>query len=324
MNKILDIKNLSIGYQNEIQSNINVELSQGQLICLIGPNGIGKSTFLKTISKVIPSLSGEVILQNKNLNQLNNNDLSKLVGLVLTDHIDGFNLKAKDVIQMGRYPHTGFWGKLQSKDLEIINLVIQQIQIEDLVDRPFSELSDGEKQKVMIAKALVQKAPLLLLDEPTAFLDFPTKASLLVLLRKLAKTNHLGIILSTHDIELALKTADQIWLFSENHQLIKGMPEDLVLDGHINKVFENREMQFNQLSGHFEKFSKPKYHVRLIGNSIQMFWLEKALQRNDIGLNNKADISIRFEDEYILNDNKKHTSKHINIEDVICKLKMIL
>jgi len=324
MNKILDIKSLSIGYQSEIQKDINVELYEGQFVCLIGPNGIGKSTFLKTISNVIPAISGEVILQEENLLNLNSKDLSKLISLVLTDHIDGFNLRAIDVIRMGRYPHTGFWGKLNSEDVKIIEEYVRQIEIENLINRQFSELSDGEKQKVMIAKALVQQAPLMLLDEPTAFLDFPTKANLLVLLRKLAKNNNLGIILSTHDIELALKTADQIWLFTENHQLIKGMPEDLVLDGHINRVFNNKEMQFNPVSGNFERLSKCEKAVKLIGNSSPVFWLGKALQRNEIAIDDSSQVAIQYKDKFILTKNNQSPTIHFSIEEVLCELKKIL
>lgn len=324
MNKILDTKDLSIGYQHEIHKNINVELYESQFICLIGPNGIGKSTFLKTVSNVIPAISGEVKLQENNLSSLNNKDLSKLISLVLTDHIDGFNLRAIDVIRMGRYPHTGFWGKLNSKDSKIIEGFVHQIEIEDLVDRQFSELSDGEKQKVMIAKALVQQAPLMLLDEPTAFLDFPTKASLLVLLRKLAKNNKMGIILSTHDIELALKTADQIWLFTEDRQLIKGVPEDLVLSGHINRVFKNKEMQFNQISGHFERLSKCEKKVNLMGDSTQIFWMEKALGRNEIGTDDSSPISIRYENEFLLTKDNQAPTTHNSIEEVLNELNKIL
>lgn len=324
MKKILQINDLSIGYQKVIQDRINLQLFEGQFICLIGPNGIGKSTFLKTLSKVIPALSGEVFLIENEINTLNHKDLSRLIGLVLTDHIEGFNLKAIDVIQMGRYPHTGFWGQISITDEKIIEEVIKQIGINNLVNRLFSELSDGEKQKVMIAKALVQQAPLLLLDEPTAFLDFPTKASLLVMLRKLAKTNQLGVILSTHDIELALKTADQIWLFTEEHQLIKGMPEDLVLQGHINRVFKNKDMQFNVESGHFERQSHYNKTVDLIGDSNAIFWLEKALLRNDIGIDDNADICISYHDKFEIKKEKKVLNLFSTIEDVICELNKIL
>lgn len=324
MKKILQINNLSIGYQKAIQEQINLELFEGQFICLIGPNGIGKSTFLKTISKVIPALSGEVKLEENDINSIENRDLSKLIGLVLTDHIEGFNLKAMDVIQMGRYPHTGFWGKLNANDIKIIEEVIQQLDIETLIQRQFGELSDGEKQKVMIAKALVQQAPLLLLDEPTAFLDFPTKASLFIMLRKLAKTNNLGIILSTHDIELALKTADQICLFTKNHQLIKGMPEDLVLQGHINRVFKNKDIQFNQQSGHFERLNHFKKAVQIEGNSNAIFWLIKALIRSDIGIDKNANISISFNEKFEIKNEQKILNQYSSIEEVICELNKIL
>lgn len=324
MKQILNIQNLYIGYKQAIQKDISASLYPGQFICLIGPNGIGKSTLLKTISGIIAPLKGHINIDDKALKDLNHKSLSRLISLVLTDHIESYHLKAIDIISMGRYPHTGFWGKLSNNDQEIIEKVIHQIGIQPLSQRYFSELSDGEKQKVMIAKALVQEAPLMLLDEPTAFLDFPTKAGLLVLLRKLAKQNQMGIILSTHDIELALKTADQIWLLQNKDNLIKGMPEDLVLQGHIKKVFYNKEMQFNETTGHFEKMSKEKYAVNLIGESKEMYWLSKALQRNEIGTSRDAEISISYTDRFLLQSNSQRQTEHSTIEDVLCTLNQSL
>jgi len=324
MKKILEILKLGIGYQKTIQKDISADLYAGQFICLIGPNGIGKSTFLKTIANITPAISGNIFLNDRDIKSLSATEISKTIGLVLTDPIEGFNLKAIDVVQMGRYPHTGFWGKLNQDDLKIIEEVVQEVNIKNLVDRHFSELSDGEKQKVMIAKALVQQAPLLLLDEPTAFLDFPTKASLLVMLRNLAKQNQIGIILSTHDIELALKTADQIWLFPEANKLIKGVPEDLVLEGHINQVFHNDEMQFNQASGHFERIAKGNKSVNLQGDDTPMFWLSRALQRNEIGISEQSDIKVRFSDQFIIDAPNLKTTTYSNIEEVLCALNQLL
>jgi iron complex transport system ATP-binding protein len=144
------------------------------------------------------------------------------------------------------------------------------------------------------------------------------------MLRGLAKQNQMGIILSTHDIELALKTADQIWLFPQAHQLIKGVPEDLVLKGHINEVFHNNEMQFNQTSGHFERIVKGKKTINLQGESTPIFWLGRALQRNEIGISEQSDIQVRYDKQFILEAPNSKTTTYSNIEEVLCALNQIL
>jgi iron complex transport system ATP-binding protein len=325
MNKLLDIRHLNIGYDYPIKNDINLQLSESQFVCLIGPNGIGKSTLLKTISKTVPAISGSIKVLGKTLKELSTKEISKLISLVLTDYIETFNLTAIDVIRMGRYPHTGFWGNLNNSDKETINKTVDKLQIGHLINRQYGELSDGEKQKILIAKALVQDAPIMLLDEPTAFLDFPTKASLFVLLKKLVKISKMGIIISTHDIELALKTADQIWLFTENNRLIKGIPEDLVLDGHINQVFNNKDIQFNIKSGHFEKNTSFEKVVAIDGqDSIEMFWLKKSLIRNEIGVSKVASLSVSYIDQFVISSYENDIVKCNTIEDTIKEILKML
>ncbi len=303
--KLLEIKDLEIGYavkdqKKVIQHQLNLSLNEGELICLIGPNGVGKSTFLKTLGRIQAELSGDIIIDKTPISKISQQEFSRKLALVLTEQLDIPHMTTQDVISLGRYPYTGFWGNLQNKDLSIVIDTAKKVGIEHLLKRSYVELSDGEKQKVMIAKALAQQTPLMLLDEPTAFLDFPTKSSLLIMLRKLARQNKMGIILSTHDIELALKTADQIWLFPEHLKMISGIPEDLVLDGQILKVFKNDEMSFNIESGHFEKQFKANFNIEVKGDNIKSIWLKKALIRNEIAPVAPSDKHIICDEEYHL------------------------
>lgn len=326
-NILLELKQLEIGYKKSqriytVQSDLNLSLKEGELICLIGPNGVGKSTLLKTFGKIIPCISGEIKIYGKDLESLSQKDFSQSIGLVLTENIDVIHLRAIDIISMGRYPYTGFWGKLGKKDMAIVEQVAEMVGISNLLSRFFHELSDGERQKVMIAKVLAQKTPLMLLDEPTAFLDFPTKSSLLHMLKKLAREQKIGVILSTHDIELALKTADQIWLFPEHQKIIHGMPEDLVLEGEILKVFQNSEMTFDLETGHFEKVLKPIKSIQVNGTGHSAFWLKKAFLRNDISYHESSDWEVKCDEDFQVyhhNDLKKRVK---SIKEVLNYLKI--
>jgi len=324
---LLEIKDLQIGFSSKgqkiiIQDHLDLSIHGGELICLIGPNGVGKSTLLKTLGKIIPPLSGDILIHGKNYTSITNDEFSRNIGLVLTDHLDDSQLVAADVIAMGRYPYTGFWGKLKEKDWQIVEESAQKVGINQLLDRYFIELSDGEKQKVMIAKALAQQTPLMLLDEPTAFLDFPTKTSLLIMLRKLARMQNMAIILSTHDIELAIKTADQIWLFPEHQKSINGLPEELVLNGQIIDVFKNKEMTFDMKTGHFERIFTSKRALKVSGDSRNILWLKKALARNEVSIADHADLEIFFNGQYqILNKGKNICSLN-SIKEVLDHLKI--
>lgn len=325
--KLLEIKDLEIGYQVKeqkkvIQNHLNLSLNAGELICLVGPNGVGKSTFLKTLGRIQPELSGDIIIGDTPISKISQQEFSRKLALVLTEQLDIPQMSARDVISLGRYPYTGFWGNLQKRDLNIIIETAKNVGIEQLLHRTYIELSDGEKQKVMIAKALAQQTPLMLLDEPTAFLDFPTKSSLLIMLRKLARQNQMGIILSTHDIELALKTADQIWLFPEHLKMISGIPEDLVIEGQILKVFKSKEMAFNIGSGHFERQFQAQYNLEVKGDTIKANWLRKALIRNEISPLAPSDKYIVCDEDYHLYEQDKEIQSFQNISELLHFLKI--
>lgn len=206
----ISLSHLSVGYtaSQALVSDVNVELQSGQLHCLIGRNGIGKSTLLKTLTGFLPKLSGNLLLDGQGIETFTQQALARKISIVLTQKPDVQNLTVAEVIGLGRSPYTGFFGKLRVRDCAVVDDAIRSVGIEPLRHRMIQTLSDGERQKVMIAKALAQETPIILLDEPTAFLDFPSKAETFQLLRSMAHEKDKLIVLSTHDLELAMRFAD--------------------------------------------------------------------------------------------------------------------
>ena len=212
----IKLENLTIGCKDKVvQSNLNAVFESGQLVCLLGRNGIGKSTLLRTLAMFQPALGGEVILEEKALNSYSVQDLSRKLSIVLTRKPDVQNITVTEMVGLGRSPYTGFWGALHDADKIIVAEALRLVGIESMAERKIHTLSDGERQKVMIAKALAQQTPIILLDEPTAVLDFPSKVEILKLLGHLAKETDRTIILSTHDLELAARLADSLWQMDE-------------------------------------------------------------------------------------------------------------
>lgn len=206
------LSHLSVGYSpsQAVISDINVEVESGQLTCLIGENGIGKSTLLKTLTGFLPKLKGNLLLDNRDIHDFSQQQLARQVSIVLTQRPDVQNLTTEEIIGLGRSPYTGFFGRLRAEDRVIVEDAIVAVGIEKLRGRMIQTLSDGERQKVMIAKALAQQTPVILLDEPTAFLDFPSKAETFQSLRRMAHERDKLILLSTHDLDLAVRFADRL------------------------------------------------------------------------------------------------------------------
>ena len=209
---IISLSQLSVGYSlsHPVISDINLELKSGQLACLIGENGIGKSTLLKTLTGFLPKLNGSLLLDNRDIESFSQRELARQVSIVLTQKPDVQNLTIEEIIGLGRSPYTGFFGRLREEDRKVVDDAIATMGIEKLRGRMIQTLSDGERQKVMIAKALAQETPVILLDEPTAFLDFPSKAETFQSLQRMAHERDKLILLSTHDLELAVRFADSL------------------------------------------------------------------------------------------------------------------
>ena len=242
MGATITLKNLTIGYRSKHQlrtvaSAIHASLADSSLTCLIGPNGIGKSTLLRTLAGFQPALDGEIQLLGKPVSTYSAHELAKEVSIVLTSKLDVAQLTVKEVVGIGRSPYTGFWGTLSTTDEHIVEDALQQVGISCLASRNIQELSDGERQKVMIAKALAQQTNIIILDEPTAFLDFPSKVETLQMLRRLAHKEYKTILLSTHDVELALQLADNLWLMEAGHLSI-GTPRELADNGSLSRFIE--------------------------------------------------------------------------------------
>ena len=214
----ITLEQLSVGYKgfSPVVTGINVEIKSGELTCLIGSNGIGKSTLLKTLTGFLPKLGGRLLLDGRDIDLLSQHERAKYISIVLTYKTDVQNLSVAEMVGMGRMPYTGFWGKLNADDRKIVAEAINMVGINHLKDRMVQTLSDGERQKVMIAKALAQQTPIILLDEPTSFLDFPSKVEMLQLLHRLAKETDKVVFLSTHDLELALRIADLLVELDKN------------------------------------------------------------------------------------------------------------
>ena len=209
---IISLSHLSVGYSlsHPVIYDIDLELKSGQLSCLIGENGIGKSTLLKTLTGFLPKLKGSVLFDNRDITSFSQRELARQVSIVLTHKPDVQNLIIEEIIGLGRSPYTGFFGRLRIDDRVVVNDAIATMGIEKLRGRMIQTLSDGERQKVMIAKALAQETPVILLDEPTAFLDFPSKAETFQSLQRMAHERDKLILLSTHDLELAVRFADSL------------------------------------------------------------------------------------------------------------------
>ncbi|MDE6451490.1 MAG: ABC transporter ATP-binding protein, partial [Odoribacter sp.] len=245
----IQLRQLRIGYKDKshhkiVAENICCDLFSGELTCLLGTNGVGKSTLLRTLAGFQPKLNGQIILKDKELNEYTDRELSTVISVVLTEKCDIRNMTVRELVGMGRSPYTGFWGKLSREDREIVEKAIESVNIGQLASRMLHTLSDGERQKAMIAKALAQETPVIYLDEPTAFLDFPSKVEIMQLLHHLTRKTHKTIFLSTHDLELALQIADKIWLMDKTNGISTGTPEDLALKGNLSHFFARKGITF--------------------------------------------------------------------------------
>lgn len=264
--KMITLKNLVVGYPDgrhtrQLNHAANEEAHDGMLTCLIGANGAGKSTLLRTIAGFQLPLEGTVLLGGDDVRALSPRQRAERMAVVLTDRPDVMCTTVWEMVATGRAPFTGFWGRLSGKDRDIVTRSLRLVGIEWMADRTVASLSDGERQKVMIAKALAQQTPIILLDEPTAFLDYPSRVEVMQLLLNIAHEEHKTVLLSTHDLDLALHTADRLWLFEkerggekeeeegkekgkekeketngdEMSKIISGTPQELVSNGSISR-----------------------------------------------------------------------------------------
>lgn len=253
---IAEAKNLSIGYHrkndvNIIKGNINLKFESSSLIALVGSNGIGKSTLLKTLAGLKKPIAGDVILLGNDVQSLTPLKISKLRSVVLTDRIEMDGLRVSEIVTLGRQPHTNWAMHLSLEDKNIINESMSLVGVSEFSQRRFDTLSDGQKQRVMIARALSQDTPFILLDEPTTYLDMVHKVGLLKLLRKIAIEKNKCVLFSTHDIELALQMSDELVVMTDDG-IYKSTPDDLVSLGVLHKLFPKDHLRFDELTLSFK------------------------------------------------------------------------
>jgi len=252
---ILKTNDLSIGYASKkertvVASHINIELQKGELVGLVGVNGVGKSTLLRTLTNVQNPLSGTIFINDKNIKQYAALDLAKVLSLVLTEQLMSKNLSVFELVALGRQPYTDWVGNLSETDFTIINTAITQTNISDLKHKRCFELSDGQLQKVMIARALAQDTDLIILDEPTTHLDIYHKVYTLKLLQKLAKETHKTILFSSHEIDLAIQLCDKLIVMTPQ-DVVFDTPCNLILDGTFTSLFPEDLIVFDEKTGSF-------------------------------------------------------------------------
>lgn len=288
---IIETKNLSIGYNGvALYSNLNLELKRGSLTAMLGVNGSGKSTLLRTLCGFTSPLSGEIIIDGKPLSLYSKRDLSSLLSVVLTDRISDGGLTVYEVVAIGRYPYTGFFGKLSAKDKEAIERALSDVGIGDMRNRFISELSDGEKQKVMIAKSLAQESKIIILDEPTSFLDLKSRMETISLLRKLCAEKGSTFLLSLHDLELSLSYADNLWILSKNETIYSGQTEEMILSGLVAKA-AGKDMIFDIEKGVFLSENENSTPIKYFGEDLK--WIKNVISREGFIIDNtKGEISI--------------------------------
>ncbi len=285
---IIQTHDLQIGYEGRngaakvVAHQINTALHAGELVCLLGPNGSGKSTLIKTLAGMQPALSGDISLFGTSIHQLSSKDIAQKLSTVLTDPVTIGNLDVFTLVSFGRSPYTGWLGRLRQEDESMVRWAIEATGLQPLARRDISTLSDGEHQKMMIARALAQDTDLILLDEPTAHLDLPNRVEIIRLLRSLARETNKGFLLSTHELDLALKAGDKAWLLDTNKQLFTGVPEDLVLNGTFESVFQRNSFDFDRATGSFNLHTHNGHNIGVKGDAVGRFWTQRALKREGL------------------------------------------
>ncbi|ROL70741.1 ABC transporter ATP-binding protein [Pseudomonas vranovensis] len=271
---------LEVGYRRKtVLGPLDLHLPKGRLVCLLGANGAGKSTLIRTLSAMQRAVSGRIELAGQLLDSLTPAERALRMAVVLTDRVDPGVLNGFELAALGRYPHVGWAGRLNEHDRQIVAQALEHAGAAGLAAKAVANMSDGERQKVLLARALAQQPKVLILDEITAFLDLSRRIETLRLLQQLARERDLAILLSCHDLELALRCADLLWLIDPSQQLHCGAPEDLVLDSRLAQTFSSSGLHFDLERGEWDLATGPGRPVRLHASGITRVWTQRALQR---------------------------------------------
>lgn len=326
----IETSDLCIGYilkngkKKIIHKSLSLQLFPGEVTCLLGLNGAGKSTLLRTLCGFQPPLSGKITLLGKPLSSYSQREFSLTVGVVLTEKTNAGGITVYELVSFGRHPYTGFFGQLKKHDEEVIHQSLEAAGIAHKANTYVSELSDGERQKAMIAKTLAQECPIILLDEPTAFLDVTSRIETMVLLRKLITEQQKTILLSTHDLDLAIQMGDRLWLQEKERPMACGTPEDLILNDAFSSFFGKEGIVFDPSTGKLNT-QAPSQPIGITGDFLTSYWAGNALIRNGYQPSPLCKEYISLE---CINPHLVHISypdgyktKAYNIEDLINKIK---
>lgn len=282
---LLEAVNLAVGYGDKVVvSDFNLSIQRGEVVCLLGPNGSGKSTILKTLAKLQPAVSGEIFLQGKRLQDYRNAELAKIVSLVLTERQRLPYMRVRELLAIARSPYTDFLGRLRAEDKEAIERAMVEVGIAEFSERFLDELSDGEKQKVFIAKALVQEPKLIILDEPTSHLDIRHMVEVIRILRKIAQTRQISCLMSLHELDLALKSSQYVLFLHEAKVAARGLPEDLLQEDLIQEFYELEGATYNQQLGILELEGPQRNDIFVWAGGNYGIELYRALSRQAYGL----------------------------------------
>ena len=282
---VIETPGLVIGYTHKgqkrkiIHDSLQLQLFAGELTSLLGLNGAGKSTLLRTLCGFQPALGGKIIVQGRLLSGYSQSELSRRIGVVLTERTNAGGITVQELVALGRHPYTGFFGKLKAIDRQVVAESLEAVGMTDKASHFVSELSDGERQKTMIAKVLAQQCPIILLDEPTAFLDVTSRIETMSLLHRLAIEQGKAVLLSTHDLELAIQMSDRLWLMEQKRNMACGTPEDLILNGLFATFFHKKGITFDASTGRLA-VDKTLSPIAVEGDTNTAYWVGNALIRN--------------------------------------------
>lgn len=275
---------LRVGYKGKrgetsIAETSELSVSPGEFICLLGPNGVGKSTLIRTLAGIQAPLHGSIRLQGTPFDRLSPRERARGIGVVLTESLPIGMMDAYSLVALGRHPYTGWLGTLNQVDRDRIDWAFKSVNATGLERRRIVELSDGERQKISIARALAQETPLILLDEPTAFLDLPSRIEIIATLRNLAHQERIGVLMSSHELDLALRYADYLWVFTDEKKLVKGYPEELALNGQIANSFASEQVCWDVERGGFHTQLHSHLRACVSGSGNYANWTRRALER---------------------------------------------
>ena len=290
----LSARSLRVGYlanKSEITvlDGLDLKINAGEFICLLGPNGSGKSTLLRTLAGAQQPLGGTLDLECKPFSEINPRERARAISIVFTDTFPNGLMDVYAFTALGRHPYSGWFGGLTPEDHQSIQHALVAAGASHLKDRQVTELSDGERQKTAIARALAQESRLMLLDEPTAFLDLPGRIELMRMLRDLSREKGIGMLLSTHDLDLALRFADRLWLISPNNTLIQGFPESLAFSGSLGDAFASDHLDWDNEAGSFRPHRDPQHACSIQGTGAAALWTRRSLERNGFAIRNHSE-----------------------------------